>query len=170
MRSGNRFHRIALTFAVSVALVTAFSVVAGAQGPPSVGSTSLPPGGFGASGGAAGTVVTLVFLAAVVIAIVTVARYMTIRRKRREEALLLQAHVSDVLCRASQLQGLVITPSARVPVRRGRPVTLEVTGAVPTPELRETVLTLVRAEVARERSDVITEDHLFIAPPIRRAS
>lgn len=116
------------------------------------------------------TVLTLVFFAAVVTAIVMVARYMATRRKQLKEALVLQAHVSDILLRENRLRGLMITPKARVPVRHARPVTIEVAGEVPTPELRDTVLGLVRAEVSRGRSDVITEDHLFIVPPMRRAS
>jgi hypothetical protein len=84
-------------------------------------------------------------------------------------ALVLQAHVSDVLLRESQLRGLMITPKARVPVWRARPVTIEVAGQVPTPELRETVLGLVKAEVSRGRSGVITEDHLLIVPSMHRA-
>jgi hypothetical protein len=115
-------------------------------------------------------VLILVFVAAVVTAIVIVAMYFVTRRKRLEEALVLQAHVSDVLLRESQLRGLMITPTARVPIRRARPVTIEVAGQVPTPELRETVLGLVRAEVSRGRSGVITEDHLFIDPSMHRAS
>jgi hypothetical protein len=161
------FNRIASGLAVTVALLTGSAVGAWGQDLRSVGPTSPPPA---ASGSAASTVLTLVVLAAVVTAIVIVARYVATRRKRLEEALVLQAHVSDAILRESQLRGLTITPKARVPVRRGRPVTIEVAGAVPTPELRETVLGLVRAEVSRGRSDVITEDHLFIVPPMHRAS
>src|SRR5207249_1109598 len=49
-------------------------------------------------------------------------------------------------------------------------VTIEVAGEVPTPELRETVMRIVGAEAWRLRPDVITLDHLFIVPPVRRPS
>jgi hypothetical protein len=166
MLGAKHLGRIASRLTHSVALLTGSAVGAWAQGR-SVSPTGPQPG---APGGAASTVFILVFLAAVLTAIVIVIRYVTTRRKRLEEALVLQAHVSDVLLRESQLRGLKITPTARVPIRRARPVTIEVTGEVPTPELRETVLGLVRTEVSRGRSGVITEDHLFIAPPKHRAS
>jgi len=163
MLGAKRSDRIASRLAVSVALLTGSVVGAWAQAPRSVSPTSP-------SRGTLESVASLVFLGAVVTAIVIVARYAATRRKRLEEALVLQAHVSDVLLRESQLRGLIITPTARVPIRRARPVTIEVAGEVPTPELREIILRLVRAEVSRGRSDVITEDHLFIGPPMHRAS
>jgi hypothetical protein len=166
MLGAKRLARIASGLAYSVALLTGSAVGAWAQDR-SVSPTAPRPG---APGGAASTVLILVFLAAVLAAIVIVVRYVTTRRKRLEEALVLQARVSDVLLRVSQLRGLTITPTARVPIRRARPVTIEVAGEVPTPDLRETVLGLVRAEVSRGGSGVITEDHLFIAPPPHRAS
>jgi hypothetical protein len=49
-------------------------------------------------------------------------------------------------------------------------VTIEVAGDVPTPELREAVMRIVGAEAWRLRPDVITLDHLFIVPPVRRPS
>ncbi len=64
----------------------------------------------------------------------------------------------------------MITPTARVPRWRASPVTIEVAGEVPTPELRETVMGIVRAEARKLRPDVITVDHLFIVPPMHRAS
>jgi hypothetical protein len=137
-----------------------------------VGPANPPPA---ASGGAATTngsaALTVAFLAAVVVAaIVVVARYVATRRKRLEEAMILQAQLSDAIARETQLRGLVITPTARVSAWRGSPLTIEVAGEVPTPELRETVMRLVRTEVSRARPDVITEDHLFIVPQMHRAS
>jgi hypothetical protein len=167
MLGAKRFDRIASRLVASVALLTGSAVGAWAQEPRAVNPTSLPPG---APGGAASTVLIVIFLAAVLTAIVIVVRYVTTRRKRLEEALVLQAQVSDALLRASQLRGLRVTPTARVPIRPARPVTIEVAGEVPTPELRETILGLVRAEVSKGRSSVITEDHLFIVPPMHRAS
>jgi len=166
MLGAKRFDRIASRLAASGALLTGSAVGAWAQDPRSASSTSQPPGG---PGGAATTVLIFVFLAAVLTAIVIVVRYVTTRRKRVEDALVLQAQVSDALLRVSQLRGLRITPTARVPIRPARPVTIEVAGEVPTPELRETILGLVRAEVSRGRFGVTTEDHLFIAPPMHRA-
>ncbi len=148
MLGTKNFDRIASGLATTVTVLTESSSRAWAQGPASVSPTSPPPA---ASGNAASTVLTLVFLAVVVAAIVVVARYLTNRRKRREDAVILQAHLSDAIYREGLLRGLMITPTARVPVWRGSPVTIEVAGEVPTPELRETVLQLVRTELSKGR-------------------
>jgi hypothetical protein len=166
MLGAKRFDRFATGLAMPVAVLTGSTCGAWAQGPRSVGPTSPSPG---ASGSTASTVLTVVFLTAIVIAVVIVARYVVTRRKRLEEALILQAQLSDAILRENPLHGLVITPKAHVPWR-GSPVTIEVVGEVPTSELRETVMRLVRAEVSRRRLDVLTEDHLFIVPPMHRAS
>jgi hypothetical protein len=47
---------------------------------------------------------------------------------------------------------------------RGSPATIEVSGQVPTPELRKAALRIVEAEASRVRPDVRIEDRLEIAP------
>ena len=118
----------------------------------------------------ASTMLILGFLAVVTIALVAVARSVAARRKRIEDAVILQSQLSDAIAREGQLHGLLITPRARVSGWRGATVTIEVAGDVPTPDLREAVMRVVRAEAWRLRPDVITLDHLFIVPPVRRAS
>ena len=113
----------------------------------------------------AGTLLTLGVLVAIVIAVVVGARYVSMRRQRIDEAVILQSQLSDVVAREPQLHGLVIRPTARVSGWRQSKVTIEVAGEVPTPELRETVMRIVGAEAWRLRPDVITLDHLFIVPP-----
>jgi hypothetical protein len=116
------------------------------------------------------TVLTLAVLAVIVLAGVFGARYISARRKLREETMILQSQLSDIVAREPQLQGLFITPKARVFGWRTPQVTIEVAGEVPTPELREAVMRIVGAEAWRLRPDVITLDHLFIVPPVRRPS
>jgi hypothetical protein len=116
------------------------------------------------------TVLTLAVLAVVVIAVVFGVRYISARRKLLEETMILQSQLSDIVAREPQLQGLFITPKARVSGWRTSQVTIEVAGEVPTPELREAVMRIVGAEAWRLRPDVITLDHLFIVPPVRRPS
>jgi hypothetical protein len=115
-------------------------------------------------------ILTLGFLAVIVVAIVVVARYVATRRKRIDDAVILQSHLSDTLAREAQLQGLVITPTARVSGLRRAQLTIEVAGQVPTPDLRETVMRIVSAEVLRLRPGVITVDRLLINPSARPAS
>ena len=159
--------QIASGLATTVALLMGSTVGSWAQGAGLVRSTSPPPA---ASGSSASTILTLGFLAVIVIAIVVVARYVVTRRKRIEEAVILQSQLSDALAREAQLRGLHITPRAHVSGWRRSQVTIEVAGEVPTPELRGTVMQIARAEARRLRPDVIPVDHLFIVPPVRRAS
>ena len=114
-----------------------------------------------------GTLLTLVFLAVIVGAAVVVATYVSRRRKRTDEAAILQSQLSDAIARESLLQGLHITPTARVSGWRSSQVAIEVAGEVPTPELRERVMRIVSAEAWKLRPDVQTVDHLFIVPPRR---
>lgn len=156
--------RIASGLATAVALLIGSTFGSWAQGPGATGSTPS------AGGSTAGTLLTVGVLAVIVIAVVVGARYVAARRKRIEEAVILQSQLSDFVAREEQLHGLLITPTARVSGWREPRVTIEVAGDVPTPELRETVMRIVRAEAWRRRPDVITVDHLFIVPPVRRPS
>ena len=61
-----------------------------------------------------GTLLTLVVLAVIVGAAVVLATYVSRRRKQIDEAAILQSQLSDAIARESQLQGLHITPTARV--------------------------------------------------------
>jgi hypothetical protein len=167
MLEPKRFDRIACGLAMTVALLMGSTFATWAQGPRSEARTNPPAA---PSGNAVSTVLTLVVLAALVIAIVVVAQ---IRGPEPEAG----RRSSDPPVAAyrryfprSPLHGLVITPTARVPRWRASPVTIEVAGEVPTPELRETVMGIVRAEARKLRPDVITVHHLFIVPPMHRAS
>jgi hypothetical protein len=152
---------------IASGLATAFALLIGSTSRGWAQTSSATDSTSGA--GLAGTLLTLGVLALIVIAIVVGARYVSARRKRIEEAVILQSQLSDMVAREPQLHGLRITPKARVAGWRRAQVTIEVAGEVPTPELRETVMRIVGAEAWRLRPDVITLDHLFIVPPMRRA-
>ena len=113
------------------------------------------------------TLITLGLLAVIVGAAIVVVSFVTTRRKRTEEAVILQSQLSDAMAREGQLHGLHITPHARVSGWRAVQVTVEVSGEVPTPELRERVMRIVGAEAWKLRPDVQAVDHLFIVPPRR---
>jgi len=165
MLGSKHFDRIASGPATIVAFL--IGSTSGSWAQDSVGPTSPP---LAVSGSTVSTMLTLGFLAAIVTAIVVVARFLATRRKRIEEATILQSQLFDVIAREAQLRGLTITPRARVSRWRGSPVTIEVAGEVPTPDLREAVMRIVSAEAWRLRPDAITVDHLFIVPPVHRAS
>lgn len=156
--------RIATGLATAFALLIVSTLRSWAQGPGTTGSTPAT------GGSTAGTLLGVAVLVLIVIAIVVGARYVSTRRKRIDEAVILQSQLSDVVAREPQLHGLHITPHARVSGWRKSQVTIEVAGEVPTPELRETVMRIVGTEAWRLRPDVTTLDHLFIVPPVRRPS
>ena len=103
-------------------------------------------------------------LAALVL-IVAMAKFFDLRRRRESEGVQLQAQVSDALLRDRALLGVSVTPTAHVPMWAGSPAVIEVSGDVPSPELRETVLRLVRQEASRVRSEVRIEDRISVLPP-----
>ena len=105
----------------------------------------------------------LVVLALLAIVGVGVKMY-DLKRRREGEAVHLQAQISDALLREQMLFGLPITPTARVPIWRRSPATIEIAGQVPSPEARETALRIIRAEAERIRSDFQIEDRLAVVP------
>jgi hypothetical protein len=107
--------------------------------------------------------VVVVFAVLVIIGI-SVKLY-DLRRRRQSEAVWLQAQISDALLREQLLLGLPIMTTARAPLWRGSPATIEVAGQVPSPQARETALRIVRAEAGRIRPDFQIEDRLAVVPP-----
>ena len=159
--------RIASGLAMTVALITTFSRLGWAQGPDSTGA----PGPRAlAPGSAVATILTLGLIAVAVLTVIVIARFVATRRTRTTEALILQSQLSDAVAREALLQGVRISPRARVSGWSKSHLTIEVAGEVPTPELREKVMRFIGAEAWRLRPNVKTLDHLFIVPPRERPS
>jgi len=116
------------------------------------------------------TILTVGLIALIVLVVIVIARFVSTRRKRITEALILQSQLSDAVAREALLQGVRINPRARASGWGKSHVTIEVAGEVPSPELREKVMRFVEAEAWRLRPDVKTVDHLFIVPPRERPS
>jgi len=117
----------------------------------------------GSGGGASLVGMVVVILVALVIVGVGVKLY-DLRRLRESEAVQLQAQVSDALLREQLLLGVPIMATARAPLWRRSPPTIEIAGQVPSPQARETALRIVRAEASRIRADVQIEDRLAVVP------
>jgi hypothetical protein len=90
------------------------------------------------------------------------------KRKREAEAVHLQSQISDALLREQDLFGLAITPTVHAPLRRGGPVTIEVTGHAPSAEVREMALRVVRDEATRMGARFEIEDRIDIRPEAAR--
>ncbi|HZP36260.1 MAG TPA: hypothetical protein VFE48_07180 [Methylomirabilota bacterium] len=89
-----------------------------------------------------------------------------LKRKRDEEAVAAQARVSDALLMDSALSGLPLTPTAHVPLWKGSPLIVEISGAVPRSELRTAALEVASKEIARSRSDFAVHDKITVDPNV----
>jgi hypothetical protein len=105
--------------------------------------------------------VTLVILALLVV-IGIVVKLFDLKRKRSAEAVHLQAQISDALLREQNVFRLPVTPTAHIPFLKGTPAVVEISGEVPSSELKDTVLRLVKSEASRIRDDVRVEDRLAV--------
>lgn len=145
----------------SILVVPGFAGPAWAQAPtPSPGlSPSATPA---TDGGPASTVAVLAIVVGLIVAIGVAVKLFDLKRRREAEAVHLQAQISDALLREPSLFGAPITPTAHVPFWRGGPAVVEMTGQVPTPELRAAALAIARSEAARVRPDVQLEDRMSV--------
>jgi hypothetical protein len=82
----------------------------------------------------------LVAAVAVVVIVALFGRVRELRDRRAAEGVAVQGEIADALLRDPALLGLSLTPSARVPLWRGSPVTVRVAGTVPSRELRRAAL------------------------------
>jgi len=97
-------------------------------------------------------------------------KLLDLKRRRESEAVQLQAQISDALLREAALFGLPVTPTAHVPLWSGTPAIVELRGQVPSPEIKDAVLSLVRREAARVRPDVRVDDEVAVVPSMARAA
>jgi len=151
VRSKGSFQSLAAT----LSLLVLCAVRAWAQVTPTPSSDSA---------GAAGLVGVVVLILVALVIVSGAVKLYDLRRRRESEAVQLQAQVSDALMREQLLLGVPIIATARAPLWRGSPATIEVAGQVPSPQARETALRIVRAEASRIRADVQIEDRLAVVP------
>jgi hypothetical protein len=143
---------------LALMIITALTSSAWAQVPT---TPSAPVTG----GGTPGAVLLVVGFAVALIVIIGVGvKLYDLTRKRESEALHLQSQLSDALLREPGFLGLALTPTVHAAKWRKSPPTVEISGHVPTREVHDRALDVVRAEVARLRSDVHIEDRLAIVP------
>ena len=149
------------TVAVLLGLST-FGVVRGwAQG-------TMPspfPAPVSSDGGVGGIVLALVIvglLAAIGVAV----KLHDLKQKHDDEAAALQGRMSDALLGTSS--ALAITPTVQMPLRRSGLATVTLTGAVPTPELREAALQLVMREMEGSGLSFRIEDRIVVDPMMFR--
>lgn len=132
--------------------------------PPAPGTT-----GAAAPADASGWIMASLLVIGLLVIVGVVVKLFDLRRKREAEAVHLQAQISDALLRDPNLFGLPVTPTAHAPLWSGTPVTITLTGDVPSPEVREAVRRIATAEAQRIRPDVEIHDLLDVRMPARAA-
>jgi len=87
-----------------------------------------------------------------------------------EQAVVVQARISDAVLRDPRLFSLPITPTARVPLWKGTPVTVEVAGQVPSEDLRDAAIGLIEREASQFGPEVRIESRIGVVPTMARRS
>ena len=102
-----------------------------------------------------------------IVVLAVIAKYRDLRNRREVDALVLLARLSDALLTDQVLHGFWVTPTVHIPLNGSRAI-VELTGHVPSPEVRERVLQAVKREAqSRWADDVEIEDKLLVLPPLR---
>jgi len=97
-------------------------------------------------------------------------KMLDLKRKRDSEAVVVQARISDAVLRDPRLFSLPITPTAHVPLWKGRPVTVEVAGQVPSDDLRDAAIGLIEHEASQLGPEVHVESRIGVVPTMARRS
>lgn len=150
--------------AVTLSWLAVGSVASAQSSTPSVAPPVTPPAGASVSDGSAWMI--LVIIVAVLVTLVVTVKLFDVRRRRNDEAVSLQSRLADALMIDPMLRSATVTPTVHVPISRGSPVVVEVSGDVPSPEMRDLVLRKVTQEVSDLVHRVQVEDKLLVLPPI----
>lgn len=121
--------------------------------------------------GGAGGFARLFLVAALIVALaamILVARAYDLSRKREAQAISLEARISRFLRADPLLSPFPIVPTVRIPLWRGAPVSVTMTGAVPRSELRHAALELALREARRRARNHRVEDGIVVDPTMAK--
>ena len=116
------------------------------------------------------TAVVVASILAVLVILGALIKMLDLKRKRDGEAIVVQARISDAVLRDPRLFSLPITPTARVPLWKGSPVTVELGGHVPSEDLRQAAIHLVEREASQLGPDIRIEPKIGVEPTMARRS
>jgi len=158
--------RVQLTMLVATAALLILTPLAWAQtlGSPSPGTPST-----GAMGSNGGVVVVLVIIGLIAVLGIAV-KASDLRRRRTDAAVALQGRIADALLADPALGHQPIVATAHTPFWGRSPVTLEVSGPVPSAELREAAMSLVIREAFNSGLRFRVEDRIVVDPRMSRAA
>ncbi len=151
--------RVELPTLAAISTVLAFIPPAWAQGP---GSPS--PGAAAPAGGMSGGVIVVLVMLALIAVLGIAVKASDLKRRRTDAAVALQGRIADALLADPTLGHVPIAATAHVPFWKRSPVTIEVSGPVPSPDLREAAMSLVIKEAFNSGLEFRVEDRISVDP------
>lgn len=89
-------------------------------------------------------------------------------RKREAKRLALETKITECQLRDPSLVYLPVVATVQIPLWRGVPVTIEMTGSVPRPQLRQALLDLALREAKAGAGAVRLKDRIVVDPAIAK--
>ncbi len=112
---------------------------------------------------------TLMLVSIVVLALLAGTKAIDLKRTREEQAVRLQAQISDALLRERRLASLPVTATLHLPAWSRSPARIELRGQVPTAELWQAVRHVAEQEASRSLPVFHIDDRIAVVPPSMRA-
>jgi len=161
-----RFRRASIALGAVVAPATAATwVLAQTPATPTAPPLTAPPDTTASHGGLLLVVAAVAVLLAVLI---TAVRLYDLKRRQEQSAMTLQAKLSDALLLEPSLSDFPIVAIVYAPLRKRSPVIVDIAGPVPSLELRDLVLRIVKRETAGIGREVRIEDRMVVHPLVAR--
>jgi hypothetical protein len=153
-------HVLVMTSSIAAGWFAPFAPPAFAQA--QTGAPALPVAPPPAAGGAAGGIFAVISLVGLLVLIGVAVKLHDARHRREIEGVALQTRLSDALMMDSRLSSMPIVASVHGRLRRPSSLVVEITGVVPSTELRDTAMDIVRREPAATGACI--EDHIAVDP------
>lgn len=135
--------------------------VSGSSGQP---SQALPGGVPSAAGGEGGWLPGLIVIVGLLLVLGVAVKLVDLRNRREADAVQMQAQIADAFLRDRLLFGVPVVATAHVPLVKGSPMIIEVTGHAPTNDLAQAAVRLAAQEASRTRPDVQIVDRIEVLP------
>jgi hypothetical protein len=101
-------------------------------------------------------------------AMILLAKAYDLSRKREEQSVALEARISGAMLADPMLSRLPVAATVRVPLWRGSPITVTITGSVPRPQARQAAVELAGREVGRSVKTYRLEDRILVDPAMAK--
>jgi hypothetical protein len=118
--------------------------------------------------GTAGALVLVGLIVALVVALGIAVRLYDLQRRREQRAMELQARLSDAFLLEPSMSDMAITPTVHAPFWPRGPLTIELAGTLPTPEMRDAAIELVRRETSGVAQELRIEDRMTVNRRVAR--